>query len=1049
MPINAALTGTEQTNLAGPTTVVTHLSAVANTVYATADVLSNPNFPVAGLAVTNTSVNWLTIPRNATVKITDSGGTVIRGYYRTRLNTDGKVSDTGILYINEIGQGDPGLLAQDIRVAAIQAGDKVTVYQNWNAWAILPRIVYSGGTAALIFEDFNQLYNNENRYPGPATAIIIKRASDAANGMPGAWAWRVDSGQSYATLQFNMVDYEWPSAGAVTYLATVPGSWTVTSGSVSSNQFTARVPAQADNYILKWVVSEANGGSTTRYIPIWVYDFVTYSPISITEVQSYTKDRTGARVSLGFNNNQLASIPDGTLVCMWDECTFNGTVVPSASRFVNGFVTRETRLMSPGLRGAELEIVGPGYLLQNMNANSQYFTAVSGTPASWQEITVQLSYLDFIVFWILNRRTTLLYIFDYVALGTSPTTWKMSAWTIASGTVLQQLQTQMKRCCGNIGSDAGGQFVFRQHPSMTTYSTRGAQVVTRDTLNASKYHDAPVVREVRPKYRKTRGEAFLSDGITQTAILSDAPDTVPSQGPSEDVLALQIALNQDEINERTGHWWSYINNPYSATITIPKNRDVIEPTHMQFISLTIPDYLDPLGVGYTKNVVPISVTKKYAQGGGYADVVIEAEFETAGLPGKSVAVSPPQTTLFGKYSELPITLSLPPTAQSSWGAISSFVPTQILAFGTKGTVIRVAGFPSTPIFTHVNMGSTIYTGLGGGSASVIDAIQDPFNAHRVIALGEAGIAILTNPFSGSASWALTGITPTAGYVFGLIGGFSGIFRFGKIEGSINVQNYFGWLEFPTSTPANVYYNYTTDNFATRNRVDLGVSWEPHPASSDVAWVTFDIGCFASAVSNMDIWANVQESVLHSSNGGASWSSFSSGFLTNAAHHGFIINQPYSKVGGGNNTSYGHLWSFEGQVAPNVYHFTGPNGDHATVAVDTNFGSGTARSVQSLTIDAKYLQLFSNTKLVTSIDGGVSWQNVNTFGGTGHRESINGWPTNPNFLLLIHPGDIGVTVNGGTTVGNVTGLAGELTVGEEFMQAFADFSEIYPVSGVHP
>lgn len=1047
MPVNAALTVGELANLNnGPSTVSTNLSVVANAVYATADVLSAPNFPVAGLAVTNTSADWLTVPADASVKITDSTGSVTRGYYRTRFSRPYEaVTTAGILFINEIGQGDPGLLPQDIRVTAIQPGDKIIVYRRWDGWGILPRIVYSGTIGdALIFEDFDKLYSNENQYPGPATAIIIKRNSDGGNGMPGAWAWRVDNGHSYAELEFRIIDYEWPSAGAVSFLATVPGAWTVTGGSVATNTFIARVPAQADNYTLTWVVSEANGGVTVRHIPIWVYDFVTYFPIRITEVQNYSKDRTGARVALGLNDNRLASIPDGTLVCLWDESLFNGVVVPSASRFVNGFVTRVSNQMSPGLRGAELEIVGPGYLLQSINANSQYFTAVAGTPTNGQEITTLLSYLDFIVYWIMSRRTTLLYVFDYVPLGTPATTWKMPAWNIPTGTVRQQVQALAQRICGNFGSDAAGQFVLRQHPSVTTYATRGANVVTRDVWTAANYHDAPAVRELKAKYRKTRGEGFLSDGVTATAVLSDAPDTVPGQGPAEDKLPSQCVINQDELNERTGNWWVLQNNPYTATTEIPRNRDVIEPTHMQFVNETVPAYLDPYGVGYTKNLVPIRISKKYAQGGGYADITAESEFETAGLPGKSISVVVPDTTIFGGYSALPITLSLPPPP-SGWGPEDNFVPAQfVIQYNGTGLQFAVA-WRDTGGTWH-NISYTPAT-IGGPTGNMI---QDPYNYNRLICQGGAGFLLiddwLTSPIYTECFLDPGAISPTTQFEGLSSNQCSGV------QGSISRKGYFGWVA-QDYTNNRSYYCYTEDYFATYHGVYSGLGH----SITDGGRIQFAIYPFNGGNSSGlgRIFYNVHGLVVRISNDwGATWVTVSSGIASDGGNGDGMAGMsiPYSLRGGGNN------------IGPQFWQFYKTHGKMARllglaatldvdVSTDTNATPWTREAINSFTLDGNYLSIPGNaaTKgIVISNDGGSSWSNPGNagfaFGAGDYAYGINGWPTNKNFMLSFGITILNYSVDRGANWTQIdTTPLGLHTV----FTAFADLSVRYPNGGVHP
>lgn len=646
--VNLPLTAGELTALNGVTTCKTYLFVASNTAVAAGNLANNfAGYPVSTIVYLGSSGNWTNVAVGMTLKITSPGG-VLRGYYRVN-DVSAAGNPNGTIGVGAIGQGDPGLLTGDLRTVDGQAGDIITAYNRFDVWAVIPRIDYTTPASYVIYEDYNKAYAsaNGNYYPAPMCQVSINNGIIPCG--PG-YAQKVDAGQTYATIRFDVLATLWPTSGAVSYVWTLPvgAGWTLVAGGLTTATITVRVPRSATNYVLKLVVSEANGGSQTRWINVWVWDDVApYAPMTVDAISSDMRDRTGRKMTFKLNNTRLASIPDGALVHIQQEATWNHTTREaggySFTNHFNGWVIHENREISePGLFGAEVSVVGPAGLLEMLNANDQYFKTVSGVPANWQELYVSIGDLRFVIHWLLAHRTTLLTLCEFVSWSDAR---YQAGWDIQPGTLLSQIQNLAARWGANFGCDSFGQLVTMQHPSLTTYSTRGANIVLRDSVVASQYGTpATLERNLKARTRWLRGEAFNITGgpttYSNTPFLCDAPDTYPGQGGSDEKFESQLVLSQAELNTRTGHEYARRNSQWPRiSIPFPYNRDCYEPVYMYFVNVTIPANLSPDGAQWQRNVVPMQISKTYHED-GTVEISFEGEPETAGLPATTVAIPP-------------------------------------------------------------------------------------------------------------------------------------------------------------------------------------------------------------------------------------------------------------------------------------------------------------------------------------------------------------------------------------------------------------------------
>lgn len=576
MAVSPALTSTERTRLAGPSTVLRYLSVVPETTVATARINQvSFTYPLTQLTVDGTSGGWSSVREGQTVYVGSAAGTRDRGTYRVR-----KAGNSTTLYLQELGMQDPGQVPVDIRTASFANDDYITVIDRLDLWSVLPRIDPDTGA---IYEDYDLTVGTYNTTPQALVDVVINKRRN-----------HLFDYISSATLAISatVTVKKWPtsSGSSLSYSWTVPGSWTSVSGTSSA---TLTATAAPGNYKLYVTVTDSIGGTTTREIVVNIHHPTLNAPILISEMpQSDTRDRQGRRLVLGLNNTRLASIPLGAMVGYFEVVTNNGADVDTITRQFVGWVQQQSRAGQDGLRDASVEIIGPAGVLGLLNIASQVIEAAA-TPTTWQQVVPSLSTAAFMCYYMLRWRVAnVLRLFNLTVYDMEAAGQRQPQWELDKGTLLQQMQSLATER-GNFGANSEGELFFLRHPSMVSYGDRGTDVVTRDTLTADLYSTVNITRRTMMQYEQVRGEGLSWDGSADlpTPYYSDAPKS-PGQGASVIKLASQVVTDQDELNQLTGDFYAQVNNPYpQIDVKIQRNRDVYEPAEMAFVSLTVPSSL--------------------------------------------------------------------------------------------------------------------------------------------------------------------------------------------------------------------------------------------------------------------------------------------------------------------------------------------------------------------------------------------------------------------------------------------------------------------------
>jgi hypothetical protein len=627
MAVRPALTSTELTRLAGASTIRRYVKAVPSTVVATA--LINQvvfGFGLTELTVDNTSAGWSNVRPGMTVYVGSTDGGHERGIYRVR-----KTPGATTLYLAEMGQEDAGLIPQDIApLNRFENNDYVTVLDRYDVWSVLPRIAYPGNA---IYEDYDRTVGTYNTTPPP----IVNMTINGVGGHYGKFITTATHDLSCAvTLQ------HWTSSSA-TYAWSYPAGWTGVSGDTTA---TLTATAEPGDYTVTCTVTPNVGEAIVATRHIFICDAANNPPIGLVELpRSDVRDRQGRRMTFGLIDNALASIPDGAMIHYWEECTWTGAAVDTATTSFSGWVLRQSRHTAPGQRDAEMEVISPAHLLSMLQGTSQRVD-VAASPSTWQEVVAGLSSASFMAWYMLSwRAANVLRLFNFTPFSTTATGQRLPAWEIDSASIYDQI-AQLATPRGNFGCNSQGELFFLRHPNLIPHTSRASAVVTRDTLTSSIYSEVTV-------------EAFSWDGsaTVATPYYADSPQ-VPGQGGAPQKLPGQVVDGQVTLNQITGDYDAHLNNPYpSVQVTILKNRDVIEPAELPFVVVNVPAALSPDGVAWVKNCVPLSVTKRH-NADGTADIIVTLEAETQGLPGTAVPVPTGNTSLYTPDGYPP--LDLPP-----------------------------------------------------------------------------------------------------------------------------------------------------------------------------------------------------------------------------------------------------------------------------------------------------------------------------------------------------------------------------------------------------
>ena len=607
---------------AGGDTVIRHLSVIPLNQIATAT-LNQSTFSIINdeLTVDNASAAWTTgvLPGMVVYIGTSGAGSREIGVFRVRA-TPGSVTE---LKIAETTIYDIGFLAlSDLAILSDNAD--ITIYEDFNLFSVFPKITYSGGVDArsgAFFKDFDIAYTTQNE----TTPSFIGNLGSHPVGF-------VDTTTNVFTVAF-VITTEVFTSSVSTYLWDMDGG-TITVGTTASQNPTATF--SQGEYLVTCKITLANGVNET--FRRWVIAHNAANPPLNIEISSDRRDMTGRKMRIKMTDS-IGNLENGMMAIYWEEASWNGNDIASASKNFVGWVRNLNDNSSPLLTERGFEMLSGLEIMKERIAFGQQLV-VKADPANWQEVLSSLSHIDYWVFYLLRYHTTLLTLFDLVTSGlTSLTT---QAWSVDRGNIVNQINQSASRVNCNVGQRSDGAIYIARDPQMMTLTDRSA-VIERMTIVESDFTTIDFSEGLYPATGQVEGSGFSWDGVELTPFLSLAPGYVGGQGTKTGTLQNQLVSDLNDMLFRTAYAFAKQNNPYQdMRLTIQRNLDFFEPVEQYWVRLTIAAAQMPDGNAFNRlaAVRSVSVSHK-ANGEKSLTLTLEAETDATATTSENVPIRLP------------------------------------------------------------------------------------------------------------------------------------------------------------------------------------------------------------------------------------------------------------------------------------------------------------------------------------------------------------------------------------------------------------------------
>lgn len=646
-----------------------------------------------------------------------------------------KLPTSNTFYIAETAQGK----------LPIENDHYFTVLTQWRPWAKLPRLVGVKNNAGFVnsfteYHDYDLAYSNQNTQIKPK-ANITASATDRKSPKPAGW---LDDGQTYRTVILSAAFSFAMATGATisSYFWNV-GDGTIVSGTTGSTTITVRFPEGAR--MISLTVTDSNSQTHTMYWPIMAHGD-TFQPITNFEVTNDTRDEGREMGFTFFGQDGTADetlIPEGSLVCYWEEAEFGGEAAPDQyiDQFM-GWTTSDSEVLKLGDESRYSISVGG---IQSWLAALTGFAQKISDKASinrWYKmanITV-----DRVVHYVLREYTTALeicnlYLSGITTLVKAEEIKKSDIWTQL--TDLQQGNAYCHSACDSLNG-----IWFRRHYSYLEVSERSPIdiVINLDKQDWTHERGLEIGTEKTDRVSVVTGAgSFISSNKDKLAY-SKAPGLVPAQtGNDEEApfqrLTMQTVNAQIRLNRFTGHHYARVNNPRNeVSIELIGNLDILEQAWCEPVTLT---WQEESIRGVSMEVAEFLVTRisvSHSNQFGVAPKTITWTLEQATVGEPGVTYVPPKN---GSVISIP-SIVFPkidfPTFQfSDWYNLPPSVPTMAVIPGPtliSGSTYYNAVFIAENTFSDAPIPEfnefPLYSGVGG-TRQIIDYLVDPRSPYYI------------------------------------------------------------------------------------------------------------------------------------------------------------------------------------------------------------------------------------------------------------------------------------------------------------------------------
>jgi hypothetical protein len=615
-----------------------------------------------------------------------------------------------------VGETPPG-------ACAVQIGHHLTARRERRPWGVLPRLVESGSPFADTFTwyaDYDSAYTDQNDAVQPHANI----SADAA-GNPVRPAGFVDAGQPYRTVTLSAVGSVVLAHGAAVtgYLWDV-GDGTITAGTATSAAVTVRFPA-GFRYIAL-TVTDSNGKSHTRFLPIWAHDGA-YPPLMAFQVVNDVRAADAGRVMTirGFGADgtwSAAAFPAGAAVCYWEDCAYggSGTSAPaSQTDSLLGWAMADAETLKIADRTVyQVEIGGLAAWLARTPMPPHTLRGLNAASASWDAMrrltAVRAAH------YALRLYANALTLANFHPSGAAD---EAESFTFAAESVWDAVkQAASAGRVGAAGCDSLGGIWIRRDYAHLNAGDRAARPVTV-ALTAADWRDEDGLTVETAYVRRVgtvKGRGAAWNGIDAPALYAArAPGRIAADGAAAARLPAQILPSdgaQTVLNALAGHHLAAV-NAADLTIRLTHPIDALEPAWNEPVTLA---WAGGGQRGTTLSAGTYLVERVEIAHGTAADQppkVVRWRLRAAllGQPGESIPVTTPT-----------VRPPIPPRPPSPPGGLGANTG-RIALFLSDNTLRRTVNFSAaSPTWTSLNL--TTLSGWGAGTLQdfTVDAFSPAY-----------------------------------------------------------------------------------------------------------------------------------------------------------------------------------------------------------------------------------------------------------------------------------------------------------------------------------
>jgi hypothetical protein len=949
-------------------------------------------YPIAQFNYDTVTVGSYTeVKPNMTVVITNDAG---ENLGTQRLQTQ---PTSSIIYVglSSRGRGRPGEL--DLENNAI-----ISIYEDFQPFPRTPRM-----------DDDGTLYRDGN--------IIVQPTKPKANGGCG-YMYEVDpdTGLSYP------VDFDGSESFIVADGETVDAHrWDFGPGVSPQIVTTETVSGVIFPPGFRWVehqVTASNGENHIQQIPIAIGDGATLTFIEDFEFVDPRVLRThGQQFKVRIHQAiPLSSFPYNTLLMYCEDDYIDGVkhnlAGPSGRehmKFIGWIHTEDTKIAGDDLATITevtlecLDVAGrlaimPGWPLEVERTNS--------TAANWLELedADMGKYYHHLIEWL----STAGVVAD-VILPDDVYSYDFPSFSSSGADIYQQVDEQAEAISYKLTCDQRG--TLRVVPDLIIQESDERTETSQFDFEVDDYEDLGYQSTNYPRVAWSRVSALMvstsePDTANMKAIQCIAPGTTPGFGVQSMERTRRLVKTASQFLNEEGNRYTATYNAARGlwTVRLIAGADLgIEPALGEWVTMTITAAVAAQrGLTFTQvRCWPKEISIQYVQDPQrnttykVQTMQLEEEFTNA-TP--AVDVTQEEANL-PPYEE-PVIQFDPPVG--FWGGRDHFVPTRGV-FGIQGspTVWRISSMTGSGV--KVDISPTNPLNIAQGYFAMV---QDPWAYERLLIMNNYGILALDGWKSAVAptAWDQVYIPNAADNPDDPTQPPDPLWQ---LCGSINRQGYFGWIEYTGGSGLGVTdfrYHYTTDNFATTqfSNTNLGYmdGFDGLPNLAIGCFNTNDYGLVIISATLLDNAADSRNRtrLAISTDWGANFTLFTAtdGYIPKFSYGGGL-QIPYSARGGGENRENFFYWSANGgteRFKPDGTILSPTPGGYP---ISQGFSRPHSATVNSFTLDANYgyaIQLGQSGEFSGSRTQD-NWETYTSIEVPAGVFSCNGWPTNPNYLLL--------------------------------------------------